>query len=305
MLIVPRQIACWYLCLGLLFVTACTTTPPAATSDRGATLRAEHEALLSLVAGWLPGEYGNLAQSRAQEVDHVLLGVRPETDMSSLAAPLTLVFEQTDAGGNTRRQRYRLRADQTGVWLNFAPWRPDGSGFIDGCEMRLLPTADGLGVAGESQPEQCRFSTASGSTALLKEVGIGPGRVDIAERLLDAQGGVLSERRLHFKPMLRFRGWAGVRPQGSRDDQQWRVADAFELHTEGDRIPLQDAAGDSLGYVLRLARTPYRRDQPDILRLELLDGDSGELLAYAFADPRAEQIGLNLGWFQAGLKRVR
>ena len=40
-----------------------------------------------------------------------------------------------------------------------------------------------------------------------------------------------------------------------------------------------------------------------ILRLDLIDPATGKPTAYAFTDPDAENIGLNLGDVQVGLKR--
>ena len=65
-----------------------------------------------------------------------------------------------------------------------------------------------------------------------------------------------------------------------------------------------DLAGEPMGYSIRLAQVPWRTDQGTILRLDLVDKSSGEIIAYSWADKAARSVGINLGWLQVGLTRI-
>ena len=67
-------------------------------------------------------------------------------------------------------------------------------------------------------------------------------------------------------------------------------------------------AADIRGYgvtlvLLTLDLKHYRNRRLDEAKLSVLDDATAQALAYAWADPDAERIGINLGWVQVGLER--
>ena len=78
---------------------------------------------------------------------------------------------------------------------------------------------------------------------------------------------------------------------------------SVQLANEGGRTPLAWRDGQPSGYSLVLERLAYQDGNVPVLKLSVVEDSTGRTLAYAWADPHAERIGINLGWVQAGLER--
>jgi len=114
----------------------------------------------------------------------------------------------------------------------------------------------------------------------------------------DAQAQV---RRVHW-----YGGWAAVNgagPQASADNRDWHMNRQLRLGNEGGRSALTWRDGTPSGWSLGLERLTFREGGTPVLKLSIIDDADGRVLAYAWADPRAERIGINLGWIQVGLER--
>ena len=103
-----------------------------------------------------------------------------------------------------------------------------------------------------------------------------------------------------------YSGWSVVRrggPDHDRDAPEWQVHKGLHLHNEGDRIPLVDASGEAIPYAVELARLTRSGSNTHLLKLALIDTETDKSVAYAWTDPTAARIGINLGWAQIGLTR--
>ena len=101
-----------------------------------------------------------------------------------------------------------------------------------------------------------------------------------------------------------FAGWDalnGAGPRATPENSDWHLRRDLRLHSEGGRIPLRWRDGSESGYSLELARLNYRESNTEVLRLAVIEDASGRTLSYAWANPEATRIGLNLGWLQVGL----
>ena len=129
----------------------------------------------------------------------------------------------------------------------------------------------------------------------------------LAERGYDAGGKLLfgSEQPYRNRRVRHFSGWAAIErgsfaPESSEAEEMLLVPD-LRLHNEGQIIPLVTAAGDATGYSAELARLTYQNTRVAVLKLAVLDSQTGDTVAYAWANPGAGRIGINLGWLQVGL----
>ena len=294
--------------MGLL-LTGCVSNPATQSPENNAD-----DSALTYLLQVLPGEYGNRLQAERNSHPHRFLDVqRRNVSGFSDAQPFLFTFRDPSdpAGEASRRSWYLLSSTVTGPSLEFVPDRGGQPGTpLPGCSIRLFPTADGQALAGQTDPGQCRSVGPGGQElGLLKEVRMGRGGIDIADKLQRSDGQVMHEETLRFQPRIRFTGWAGARPDHSSAADQpgnWRVSQPYVLDSEGGLVVLQDAAGDAMGLGLRLRRAAYPNSKSRILRLELLriSDDAGpQLLAYAFGDIDSTRLGLNLDWFQAGIER--
>ena len=103
-----------------------------------------------------------------------------------------------------------------------------------------------------------------------------------------------------------FGGWAAVNGGGPKADatsRDWHMNRELRLGSEGGRAPLKWRDGSASGYSLALERLTYRDGDVPVLKLSVIDDASGSTLAYAWANPEATRIGINLGWVQVGLER--
>jgi hypothetical protein len=290
--------AALFLLLGTTLVGCVSSAPRTATPDQS-VMDGVAGVLQSLQQN-LPGSYNNHLQTREQDAD------------SQAIAHLNLLIEeqpgsgrflvtQTDINGKLppRAFVWQFGANENGrLLMEFAPQINGEIGRA--CRLELLPS--GNAINGSTQAEQCLIPNQENlQLGLMKEYLLAPGKIEIGERLVDLQqqSAVGADTRLLFRRERIYNGWAGRKLDG---DSEWQLAQPFRLHNQGDRIGLIDQLDRPLGYHLQLMQLRYREDQPEILRLALIDSNSNEQVAFAFTDSNASQIGLHLGWLQVGLQ---
>ena len=103
-----------------------------------------------------------------------------------------------------------------------------------------------------------------------------------------------------------FRGWAALNGGGPKADassNDWHMDRGVRIGSEGGRFALKWRDGNSSGYSLVLERLTYREGNVPVLKLSVVEDADGHALVYAWANPEATRIGINLGWVQVGLDR--
>jgi hypothetical protein len=101
-----------------------------------------------------------------------------------------------------------------------------------------------------------------------------------------------------------FSGWAAINGGGQKADaasRDWHMDRALRIGSEGGRYALKWRDGGASGYSLVLERLTYREGNVPVLKLSVVTDADGATLAYAWANPEATRIGINLGWVQVGL----
>lgn len=102
-----------------------------------------------------------------------------------------------------------------------------------------------------------------------------------------------------------FTGWAAINGGGPKADaasRDWHMDRALRIGSEGGRYALKWRDGNASGYSLVLERLTYREGNVPVLKLSVVGDADGSTLAYAWANPEATRIGINLGWLQVGLE---
>jgi hypothetical protein len=116
-----------------------------------------------------------------------------------------------------------------------------------------------------------------------------------------------ADTREDLRLVQAFSGWAalnGAGPTGGADSNDWHMDRKVSLGTEGGRYALVYRDGRPSGYSLALERLTYRDGNVPVLKLSVVEDASARTLAYAWANPEATRIGINLGWLQVGLDRT-
>lgn len=260
------------------------------------------------LADALEGEYTNHAQvwaSKQAGEDHPrefhLTIVR---DPSGTSDRPVLRLRQVLAGGDgrpVRDARLVLETSPEGGVTQRVQERSDGEWrALNGCEIHWQRGTSGF--HGATRGDGCRFrDRRNGRVVTLHRRWTA--NADSIE-LVESRQGVEGTRRetLELAAVRWYQGWAGVRQrtEGGRGGGDWRVERRLRLHDGGAVRELPDAGGGQ--YAVRLERLKWPNSGIEMLRLSVVEPDSGEVLAYSWAPPRAERIGIHLGWLQAGLQ---
>ena len=115
-------------------------------------------------------------------------------------------------------------------------------------------------------------------------------------------GAGIDARRLRW-----FFGWAAINGGGAKAQaasQDWHQQKDLRLSSEGGRVPLHWRDGAASGYSLELVRTTYAERKLSVLQLNVIDDASGQTIDYAWTNPEAMAIGINLGWLQVGFTQA-
>ena len=103
------------------------------------------------------------------------------------------------------------------------------------------------------------------------------------------------------------KGWMAVKKHKVDPDadlSEWIFARIERIHNQGQKIPLTDESGNKTGYTLSLESLVYEETQVPVLKIGVIDDTTGYTLAYSWADPGSQRVGLNVRWFQAGMTRI-
>ena len=114
-----------------------------------------------------------------------------------------------------------------------------------------------------------------------------------------------------------YSGWAGVSSAGpamameqgnwTAKGEDWEFSGEldnfgrFLIHNEGHIVSIPDANGEPSGYSLQLAKLTYQNTTLPILTFKIREDATGKTIAYSWAEPGAERIGINIRWAQSGL----
>jgi hypothetical protein len=202
-------------------------------------------------------------------------------------------------------------------------WREPA--LLDGLTKDALETRPGCEVywtlevdhfTGSMDKDACRFmSPRLGKEIIVNDtLRLSPDELWISDAAKDAEGNHVFGNRdgiPHRNRKVRyFEGWAAIKRGGKdapADSKDWIGMRGILLHNEGDRVQVVDAEGKPVGYTIELARLTYQNTTTPILKLGVIDDASGKTVAYTWNEPDGRRLGINLGWFQAGvaLRRER
>jgi hypothetical protein len=281
------------LAVGAMLLTACASAPG---PDRA---RPALSPELQQVAVALPGRYVSILSRNRPGPAQALDIERRSTDNENA---LGLLMTQGSAGDERAARRFglTLTAGRSAGRLDgrFAPLAADGSA-IASCDMQFRLTAGRL--VGATDPSQCRFGSGEAARGLLKEIAFDGTRLTVGDRIVGDDGAAEPDRIVTFLPARRYTGWLG-----RREGDGWRIAREIALAPDGRTLRPSDAADMSLGVDLKLA---YYRTEGEsaerVLRLTVLDADSGDVLGETWSEPQSDSLGLVLPDLQVGLSRVR
>lgn len=138
--------------------------------------------------------------------------------------------------------------------------------------------------------------------------GLPPGARPLAEDRITVAAG--QGRTTELRRGQAFRCWVSLRrekpgPDGGPD---WSFAGGLAIHDQGGRALATDAdaAPEASGVVLRLRQVvwpPPSRNKPSLVLYVHRPDTPDRAVSYAWADPQARLIGINLRWMQGSCSK--
>jgi hypothetical protein len=319
--------------LALIGLVLFTASPAQAADD------VDLEADFARFLDWFPGEYDNHEQVWQQELDQA---ENPHEHLHHIFAPVSAptmgehtFFVQQYLDGdpkNIYRQRlysfsldeaerairldiYSLQDEATYRDAHLRPGSLDSLSFAEliarpGCEVYWTFQEDHF--RGYMKEKSCVvISRRSGQEIFITDdLKLTPEEIWIRDEAFDIKGERVfgNPDGIHHKnrKVRYFTGWGGVKqagPTADKEDDQWHFMRGIIIHNEGEIYPILSAAGEPSGYSVQLARLTEQSTGTQVLKLGLIEDASGYTVAYSWANPRAQRIGINLRWAQVGLTR--
>jgi len=308
------------------------TAAPAADNSR---LQADFTRFLD----WFPGEYDNNEQVWQEELDQA---DNPHEHLHHLFVPASApeigehtFFVQQYLDGdpeNIYRQRlYSFSLDETegAIRLDIFTFQDEARyrnahlrpGSLDTLNPEELIARPGCEVYWTYDKEHFRGYMIEKSCAVMSrrsgkkifitdDLRLTPEAIWISDEAFDTQGERVfgNPDGIHHKnrKVRYFKGWGGVKkagPTADKDDDQWHFVREIIIHNEGEIYPIVSSEGEASGYSIQLARLTEQGTGTQVLKLGLIEDASGYTVAYSWANPGAQRIGINLRWAQVGLTR--
>jgi len=195
--------------------------------------------------------------------------------------------------------RALVAAPGTGEAFDPRQWTP-----LDACALRGTTTASAIQATADIAA-CATIAPGIGAQAALLPLAVEREGEWLHVRLYADQARG-AQARSDARRVQMFGGWAAINgsgPDAGADSSDWHMNRNLRIGSEGGRVALAWRDGKPSGYSLGLERLTYRDGGVPVLKLSVIDDGSGRTLAYAWANPEATRIGINLGWVQVGLDR--
>lgn len=292
-------------CLVLLTLGACAQVPPA-PDPPAATAVPD-----------ISGDYSNFGQAFAADAPETTwdLRIRPLPGHADRAFLVTRTYRETGesqtrlyqfdpvAGGGLELRIALLTEGQddldSDALLNWAKGQ-----FDPGCVLDMVQSP--AGWRGRTKPETCRLEhPLEGEFGVLQEIELQAERVNIEIRLSGPDGAEVSQSIQEFDRVHEYRAWAGLRRFDADGNTSELVhSDTVLLRSDGRRQRLSEHQGPPMEISLQMTLLEWQPGEPDYLRLDVYEPESGALMGYYWARPDAANIELNSDWLQVWAERL-
>lgn len=291
--------------LAVLALSACQSSPPR-TSDAPTAVVA--------TTSWFDGEYDNneqVWQAGSASMPHVRFELTP------MAAANWYAWRTQWKSDTHLAVTWLLRMDQSADGsVVLTPHRPlvanpgVGKGFdsrqwmaLDAC--KLQGNIVGAKLVAKADASACAtVAPGVGVEAALLPLSIEREGEWLRVRLYADQARG-TDARADARRVRWFSGWGAINGAGASataDSTDWHMNRSLRLGSEGGRVPLNWRDGKASGYSLELQRVAYQEGNTPVLKLSVIEDSSARAIVYAWANPEASRIGVNLGWVQVGLE---
>lgn len=263
---------------------------------------------------WFDGEYGNHEQatrSTTTGVPRLRVHIAPlqkngwyfwrvrMTAASEFSAVWAIRSDRSANGGVVLTPFRPLVAEPAlGADFDLEQWVA-----LDACALK--GKVDASGMHARAEPEACAILMPGiGASAALLPLEIAHDSDWLRVRFYSDQARG-AEAGFDLRRLRWFSGWAAINGGGQTarvESEDWHMSRDIRIDNEGGKFGLNWRDGEPSGYSLVLERMTYRDGDVPVLKLSIVEDASGRSVAYAWANPEANRIGINLGWIQVGLE---
>jgi hypothetical protein len=180
---------------------------------------------------------------------------------------------------------------------------PETVKYAPGCDVYWK--RDGENFRGYMKEGACKFFSqrSQKNIVITDTLLLTKDEIWINDQARDEQGGYVFGNRQNIPSKLKrvrwFTGWAAVRKENS---EEYGPAFRFELHDQGQTVPVPQPDGSASKYSVQLAQLVFQgATKAPVLTLKIIENATGKTVSYTWANPEAERIGINLRWIQSGL----
>ena len=293
---------------------------------------ADLEADLELMLGWFEGRFDNYWQAREEaeaEVEHPhgrVHSIFKRVDLPVVGENVFYVQQYSDGDPKKiyRQRLYSFVANEEKEAIElviYAP--PDTAAVVDAHldpaklagltldDLRSYPGCEvywqrqGTEFIGATEPDACRVvSQRSGRTLVISDdLKLTANEIWIQDRAVDDEGNYVYGHQGGVPHKLwrarSFGCWAAVpKDDGSDDWDSWR---SIRVHDQGGRFEMVPEGSDEGRYSFELFQAVYRGENTvPILELAVREKGRERSIAYSWASPDSERIGINLRRVQVG-----
>jgi hypothetical protein len=175
-----------------------------------------------------------------------------------------------------------------------------------GCEVFWRLDKTGAKFEGSMKPDACKiFSQRLKKNIIITDdLFLTKDEIWINDQARDEQGNYVFGNKANVHHKLKraqiFTGWTAVLKDGSTEmrgadapAEAWDGQRNLQIHDQGGTVKINEK------FSAELAQLAYKNGTR-VLKLGIVETASGKTVAYVWASPEAERIGINLRWIQAG-----
>ncbi|MEM7351758.1 MAG: chromophore lyase CpcT/CpeT [Acidobacteriota bacterium] len=190
---------------------------------------------------------------------------------------------------------------------------PDNLKSYPGCEVYWQRQGRGTEddhFIGFTKENACQVtSSRSGKTLIISDdLRLDAGQIWIQDRAVDTEGNWIYGNKAgipHKLQKVRFFECYAAAPKGEKPDgtTDWNLWRPIEIHDQGGSYPLVPPEAAEAQYTIELFQAVYEGENTvPVLELAVREKGKEKSIAYAWADPKSERIGINLRSIQTGCK---
>jgi hypothetical protein len=177
---------------------------------------------------------------------------------------------------------------------------PEQTTVLPGCDIVWQRKENQF--VGHLRPDSCGYGPKGGDqrVTVTKDMLLTEEALWISEREYDSSGNLLTGHTtgepVKSRKARRFECWMTVMQR----DGEWTFRRGLEVHDQGGMVWLSTDEEDpqQAGIKMRNVNWPYGTNRPSLVLYAHRPGEA-RAVSYAWADPTAKRLGINLRWMQA------